>query len=183
MNIQPLPQDIEKLLRVVDAPPRLIAHLRVVHDAALTITAGIAVHWPNLSYDKQAVLAGAAMHDIGKIIYTNELTEPGDEHEIVGPDLLVQHDVPAHYARFARTHGQWKRDQAATLEDLLVALADTIWKGSRDSTLETRISKTIALLNNEEAWSVFLKLDDLISEVVETADERVLWQGQFSASV
>src|SRR6266498_5264347 len=171
MDIQPLPQDIEELLQAVNAPPRLTAHLRVVHDAALTITTGIAVYWPNLPYDKQSVLVGAAIHDIGKVIYTSELTEPGNEHEIVGPDLLGQHRVPSHYARFARTHGQWNRDQAATLEDLLVALADTIWKGSRDSTLETRISKTIALLNDEEAWSVFLKLDDLISEVVETADE------------
>jgi hypothetical protein len=182
MNIQPLPQEIEKILQAVHAPPRLVAHLRVVHDAALTITTGIAVYWPILLYDKQAVLVGAATHDIGKIIYPNELTGAGNKHEMVGPDLLVQYGVPSNYARFASTHGQWNRDQAATLEDLLVALADTIWKGSRNSELETRVSKTIALLNNEEAWSVFLKLDDLIGEVVEVADARVLWQGQFSAS-
>ena len=46
--------------------------------------------WPVLSVDHEAVLYGAATHDIGKVLHPNELDGPGNEHEKDGPALLEQ---------------------------------------------------------------------------------------------
>jgi hypothetical protein len=44
----PLPADVAALLRELAAPPRLAAHLRMVHEAALALVAGIAARFPAL---------------------------------------------------------------------------------------------------------------------------------------
>ncbi|MEO3872455.1 hypothetical protein ABGB18_26885 [Nonomuraea sp. B12E4] len=62
----PLPRRAEELLRELDAPPRLAAHLRAVHDAALDLLSWLADHHPEVAVDREAVLFGAATHDIGK---------------------------------------------------------------------------------------------------------------------
>jgi putative nucleotidyltransferase with HDIG domain len=135
-SMAPLPQDVHDLLAELEAPPRLIAHLTLVHQVALELTHVIDRTWPDIPFDRQAVLRGAAIHDIGKVIYPEELREPGKQHEEAGVALLQRHGFSAEQARFARTHGQWRDDPAVQLADLLVALADTIWKGQRDEQLE-----------------------------------------------
>ena len=138
--MRPLPATAAELLRALDAPPRLGAHLRVVHDVAWSLTDTLGRRWPALEFDTTAVLFGAATHDIGKVLHPAELTGPGTAHEAAGEDLLLRYGVPAHLARFAASHGScWTRPDK-TLDELLVSLADTVWKGSRLRRLEQRVT-------------------------------------------
>jgi putative nucleotidyltransferase with HDIG domain len=173
ITIRILPSEVVHLLEVVRASPRLIAHLTLVHDTAVRITDNIDEYWPCLAYDKQAVIFGAATHDIGKVLYPNELVESGTNHERVGASILIEHGFPEKLARFAQTHGQWEEN--TNVEDLLVALADKNWKGARHKDLEGKIVQIISATCNEEDWKVFLKFDDLLSGIADSAHERLDW--------
>ncbi len=175
--MKPLPPSVEQLLVLSDAPPRLKAHLTLVHDAAQSLTEGIRAQWPAVRFNKEAVLFGAATHDIGKVVHPEELQGPGHAHEEAGVQLLLQFGVAEDLARFARTHGQWT-EQEVDIEDLLVALADKVWKGKRDDTLEQTITDLIATRSGEEVWKVWLQMDDLLSDLASFADERVFWQAR-----
>jgi hypothetical protein len=177
MDLQPLPPEVDALLHAVYAPSQLIRHLAIVHDVALTIMDHLGV-WPKLQYDREAVRLGAATHDTGKAVHPEELIGPGARHEQIGPVLLVTHGFPPHHARFARTHGQWAEDSSLQLEDLLVALADTIWKGKRDEQLELRIARHIAAVCGEESWQIYMQLDDMLSIIARDADARLAWASQ-----
>lgn len=136
---------------------------------------GLRQQFPALNFDEKAVLFGAATHDLGKVLHPSELTGPGNLHERDGAALLEQYSVSPELARFARTHGAWNRE-ALPLEDLLVALADTIWKGQRLEALEAQVVTMIAQQTGIERWEVFDKLDGLLEEVASRGDKRLSWQ-------
>lgn len=83
-DLRALPEAAARLLTQVDAPPRLAVHLRAVHDVAWQLTAAVADQFPELRFDREAVLFGAATHDIGKTVHVAELSEPGSNHEQAG---------------------------------------------------------------------------------------------------
>jgi hypothetical protein len=178
MNPRPLPEEARSLCQNLLAPPRLIAHLRLVHDVAASLIAFLESRFPEVGIDRAAVLFGAATHDLGKVLHPNELTEPGRIHEEDGPPLLERRGVPRALARFARTHGSWEREDDLPLEDLLVALADTAWKGKRTPALEARVVTRIAEHVGVEEWRVFTVLDEHLDEVTSRGDERLAWQSR-----
>lgn len=55
LGLTALLPSVEALLFSENAPPRLVAHLTLVHDVALRLVAGVAKAWPRLSFDKEAV--------------------------------------------------------------------------------------------------------------------------------
>lgn len=171
-----LPEEAQRLLKTLNAPPRLLAHLVLVHDAVFEILNAFEYRWPDLKFDRDAVLFGAATHDAGKCLHTNELTEPGNQHEQDGPGILLQHGVSPERSRFARTHGTWQHEPNLALDDYLVALADYCWKGSRNEMLESKIAGRIAELLRIETWEAFMVLDDIVAEVASRGDERLAWQ-------
>jgi hypothetical protein len=173
IEIRKLPPEIVELLGKLGASQRLIAHLALVHDVAIRIMREVDQLWPCLKYDRQAVIIGAATHDIGKTIHADELSDSGNQHETIGPGLLIQHGIPEIYARFALTDGQW--EQSTGIENLLVALADKIWKGTRNKDLEMKIARQVSSVCAEEVWSVYIKLDDILSPIAKDADERLAW--------
>ncbi len=177
MKVHKLPPEVTVLFHRLKVPPRLVAHLTLVHDVAATLVEELQKQWPDLSYDKQAMLIGAATHDFGKIIHTAELTKPGTFHEESGPTLLIENGVPEQYARFARTHGRWDQEPV-TVEDLLVALADKIWRGQRNEKLEIAVSQRIAIATNQELWQVYAELDTILAAIAEQADQRLAWQAR-----
>jgi len=176
----PLPASVLDLLVALNAPPRLIAHLTLVHGVACAIIARFDAVWPTLAYDRDAVRFGAATHDIGKIAHPDELTGPGRKHITAGETLLRARGIPDRLARFARTHEQW--DDESPLEDALVALADHWWRGKRDERLESLICQRIADRTGAPTWQVFATLDDIAAEVTRDADQRLLWQSQHPVS-
>ena len=71
----------------------------------------------------------------GKIIHVDEMSGPGHRHELAGERLLIAQGISEKVARFCVTHAAWD-DSDRTVEDLLVALADKLWKGKREEGLE-----------------------------------------------
>jgi putative nucleotidyltransferase with HDIG domain len=175
--IRPLPQDVEALLAKLKAPKRLKMHLMIVHDVAATLADAFQQAWTTLPLDKDLVRFGAATHDIGKVLHQNELFGHGSRHEEDGSNLLMDYGYTPEQSRFARTHGSWSTESDLTLEDFLVALADTCWRGQRESDLETKIAAMISQQIGVESWEVYVALDDVLSEVTSKAEERLALQG------
>ena len=180
MPFRDLPQEAQRLLTTLNAPPRLLAHLALVHDAAAEILGAFQARWPDLKIDRDAVLFGSAIHDAGKILHPNELTGPGNKHEQDGPGLLQQPGVSPERSRFARTHGTWQTEQTLVLEDYLVALADNCWKASRNEALESTVAGRIAKSLGIETWEAFMVLDEIVSQVASRGEERLAWKRRSS---
>ncbi len=181
LALRPLPPEAAALLTQAAAPPRLIAHVRLVHHVAAQILEQLHQHGLLPSLDREAVLFGAATHDIGKATVRIELTGPGNLHEHQGRVWLERHGVEIVRARFAETHGAWQTLAAHNLEDLLVVLADTCWKGKREAQLEQHITDMLTKETQRDPWNVWLTLDTMIESIAADADTRLLWQAQFSA--
>jgi hypothetical protein len=173
VRLRPLPASAKKLLESLNAPPALVAHLTLTHDVAAAIVQRLDKKWPGLTFDREAVRLGAAIHDVGKVRCPLELTAPGDKHEGEGEKLLLSLGWPQAHARFCRTHGQWNEE--SPLEDLLVALANTIWNGERDARLEDATAVHLARQLREEPWQVYLALDDLLTDLTVDTDARLEW--------
>jgi hypothetical protein len=176
---RPLPQEAETLCARVDAPPRLVAHLILVHDVAFTLVERIAEEFPDLRVGRELILFGAAAHDLGKAIIREELIKPGSLHEARGVCLLESLGVPKEQARFAFTHGNWKDLDSLQIEDLLVALADKCWKGKRVDDLETTIVALLSKESGQEIWQCYSILDEIVQELATNADSRLAWQMSF----
>ncbi|WP_433375129.1 HD domain-containing protein [Dactylosporangium sp. CA-152071] len=170
-DLRPLPAEVAALLRRVGAPPRLAAHLRLVHDVAAQLLDWLAAHAPGLVVDRAAVLFGAATHDIGKTLHPEELAGPGSAHEAAGARMLEEF---GDLARFAANHARWDRPDA-TPEELLVTLADKVWKGKRVDDLERRVAGLLP----GEPWEAFMALDDELTRIADTADERLAFQNAY----
>ncbi|MDN3021465.1 HD domain-containing protein [Streptomyces sp. S.PB5] len=176
--LRQLPSPAADLLRELDASPRLVAHLRAVHDVAYRIVEWVAERYPALPLDREAVLFGAATHDIGKTTHVAELSGPGSAHENAGRDLLLEHGVPPYLARFAATHAGWTLPDVG-VEDLLVSLADKIWKNKRVPDLEDLVVGRLVETSGRAVWEEFLALDDLLTSVGEGAGARLAFQASY----
>lgn len=170
--MRPFPPAVVALLDRVGAPPRLRAHLVVVHEAACRLCAGIEAAFPSVLLDWAAVEFGAATHDIGKVIHPSELESTGSAHETAGEGLLLAQGVPAGLARFARTHGGPDR-APGQIEDWVVMVADAVWKGARWPEAEAGLRDALAAETGQEPWAVFLALDEVLDDIAADADARV----------
>ncbi|MGC4114479.1 MAG: HDIG domain-containing protein [Myxococcales bacterium] len=160
------------LLRALGAPPRLIRHHELVAEAASALLAELRKAF-TLDFDDGMVLVGAALHDAGKIEHPAELDEPGSEHAESGVALLMREGVEPAVARFCRTHATWP-DEEVMLEDLLVALADKLWKGKRDDELEKRVCHAIEVSTGRASWDVFEHTDDVFTAIAADGDLRLV---------
>ncbi|MEV4426407.1 HD domain-containing protein [Streptomyces sp. R-07] len=176
--LHPLPQAVADLLRTLDAPPRLAAHLRAVHDVARRLVTWAEDRYPGLAVDREAVLFGAATHDIGKVVHPTELSGPGSLHEQAGEELLTAHGFAPELARFAATHATWT-NPGATLEDLLVSTADKIWKNKRVPELEDLVVARLTEATGRPRWEEFLALDEQLEHLGAAADHRLAFQASF----
>ncbi|KPL91939.1 hypothetical protein SE18_00905 [Herpetosiphon geysericola] len=181
LKLHSLPNQASLLLDQLQASPRLIAHAIVVHDVAQQLVSALREKWQKVAIDRDQVAFGAALHDIGKIHYPEELSSPGHLHEAAGQAMLIAAGIDAQLARFCLTHAAW-RTQSLALEDLLVALADTCWKGKRQQALEEQLITHIQVHYPEQAWEILLFVDELIEALAAQSDQRLAWQAQFPTS-
>ncbi|WP_042440515.1 HD domain-containing protein [Streptacidiphilus albus] len=175
---RPLPTPVDDLLLALAAPPRLAAHLRVVHDVAHQLVMWTEQHHPELPFDREAVLFGAATHDIGKVVHAAELSGPGSAHEEAGRELLLAHGVRPELARFAGTHAAWT-DPGIQVEDLLVSTADKVWKNKRVPELENLLVARLSAASGQPAWEVFLALDEALERIGDGATHRLAFQSAY----
>jgi hypothetical protein len=124
---------------------------------------------------------GAATHDIRKASFPAEIVGPGSMHEECGADILKTFGIHDSLARFARTHASWKSPEV-TIEDLLVSLADKIWRGKRQEDLEQILLHRISVALSKPDWEVFASLDTILSGLAKGADRRLAWRSQFAAA-
>ncbi|MGW1208083.1 immunity protein TriTu family protein [Streptomyces sp. NPDC002499] len=178
LPLRPLPFEAAHVLHEVDAPPRLVAHLRAVHDVAGQLLEWIAARDLDLGINPEAVLFGAATHDIGKTLHPAELSAPGSQHEAAGRELLMTHGVDSAMARFAATHAAWTTAEVG-MEDLLVSLADKIWKNKRVPELEDLVVARLSAASGRPVWEEFLDLDSLLARIGDEADARLAYQMQY----
>ena len=176
--LRTLPDQVAQLLQDLQAPPRLAAHLRAVHDVAHQLVDWLAQQYPALRIDSAAVLFGAATHDIGKTAHVAELSGPGSAHEPAGRDILLAHGISPGLARFAGTHATWT-EPGVGLEDLLVSVADKIWKNKRVPDLEDLVVARLAEASGQTPWEAFLAFDDLLTSIGTGADQRLAFQASY----
>lgn len=174
--LRPLPTRAAELLVRLAAPPRLVAHLRAVHDVAARLVDWVEGRCPALAVDREAVLFGAATHDVGKTLHPGELSGPGSAHEEAGRDLLLAHGVEPELARFAATHASWGAPGTG-VDDLLVSLADKVWKNKRVAGLEDLVVAELSRAGGRPVWEEFMALDEFLTAVGEGADRRLAYQG------
>jgi hypothetical protein len=163
-------EDAYKFLENLNAPPHLIQHVKLVAEAAEILI--LQFQKLNLSFDPEWIRLGVAFHDTGKILYPVELTERGNQHEAAGEQLLLDRGINPKIARCCRSHGQWERIECS-FEELVVALADCLWKGKRHAELEHRTISKAAQILNQDYWDVFVKLDDQFEEIASGGDLRL----------
>lgn len=162
--------EAEDLLRGLGAPPRLLTHLRLVGEAAEAIIRCLG--GMGVPFDVRLVQLGVAVHDAGKILHPGELDGPGAQHEHDGERLLVEHGVDLRIARCCVSHARWA-EMDTSLEELLVALADKLWKGARHAELERRVVESVARKLGKDIWDVFVEVDTLFEEVAAGGTERL----------
>ncbi len=162
--------DAEALLRRLGAPARLLTHVRLVSEAAEEILAQLQIM--GLVVDGDFVRLGVLFHDAGKIRHPDELDGPGAQHEPDGERLLLEHGVDPRIARCCVSHARWP-DMECSLEELLVALADKLWKGVRYAELERRVTEGVAAKSGKAFWDVFVELDTAFEEIAAGGSGRL----------
>lgn len=164
------PRDAILWLSSRGAHPWLVRHHELVLEAAQEIFAGLAAL--AIDVDRDHVLIGAALHDAGKIEHPSEMHTPGHAHEEAGERLLLASGVPPRIARACVTHAAWSEPRAE-LEDRLIALADKLWKGKRDATLEAALLAELTARTGRPTWEVFDVLDAVCERVADAGPERL----------
>ena len=161
--------DCHALLVELGAPARLRTHATLVLEAAEELLG--AKMEQGLAIEGALVRAGALLHDIGKTLHPNELHARGSLHEAAGEKLLLGRGVDPRVARMCVTHADWRGDRS--LEELLVALADKLWKGVRVADLEARVVDAVAAARNVPRWEVFVSLDERFEAIAALGDARL----------
>jgi hypothetical protein len=159
------------LLVSLGAPASLVIHVRLVGEAAELLLAEL--ERLGVPHDADFVRAAVVLHDAGKILHPGELHGGGSEHEAAGDLLLRAHGVDPALARCCLSHAQWDR-LPCSLEELVVALADTLWKGQRNSTLEKRVIDAICGRLDQSFWNLFVELDDCFESIAADGAARLL---------
>ena len=167
------PRTVEEALQLLEtlgAGPWLVRHHALVVEAGRGLLE--ALPQACLAHvDRDAVLLGCALHDAGKLLHPAEQHAPGHAHEQAGRALLEARGVPAAISRFCVTHAVWSGSSAP--EDLLVALADKLWKGRREEALEELLVRKLAAASGLSFWEAWPELAAAFEQVAEGADDRL----------
>jgi HD superfamily phosphodiesterase len=159
------------LLLDIGAPQRLVAHVDLVGEAAELLLGEL--QRLGVPLDADFVRVAVVLHDSGKILHPEELDAGGDKHEHAGEALLLAQGVEPALARCCISHAQWAR-MPCSLEELMVALADALWKGKRDAALERRVVETISERLGLGFWDLFIDLDNSFESIAAGGTARLL---------
>lgn len=159
-----------ELLISLEAPEHLITHVALVGEAAELLIEKCSEL--GLELDFEFIRIGVVVHDVGKIVHTHEMTGPGSEHEPEGMKILISHGLPEKIARCCMSHARWN-EMNCSLEELLIALSDKLWKGKRVEALELEVIERIAALLVLDRWDLFQELDSHFELIAAEGDKRL----------
>ena len=163
-------QDAYELLNKLEAPDHLKLHVRLVGEAADLLIQKC--NELEVLIDENLIKIGVAIHDIGKIIHVNEMSGAGSEHEPTGERMLLDKGVDPKIARCCLSHAQWNKMECS-LEELLIALSDKLWKGKRVQELELEVIDRISNSLAKDRWAVFEELDTQFEYIASGGHERL----------
>jgi HD domain len=163
-------QDSYKFLQNLGASPHLMQHVKLVGEAAELLI--LQFQQLDISFDSDWIRLGVVFHDVGKILHPSELIKKGNEHETAGEILLLSHGVDPKIARCCRSHGQWQQIEC-DFEELVVALADNLWKGKRNTELENKVITKVANMCHQDYWNIFIGLDSGFEKIAAQGDLRL----------
>ena len=163
-------KDAIEVLKDIGANEKLLRHVKLVGEAGEEIIKKLVEK--KIKFDKNYVRVGIILHDAGKVLHLNELREKGNKHEEAGEKLLLEKGVEAKIARCCRSHAQWN-EMECSLEELLVAVADNLWKGSRKETLESLVINRLASLMNSNYWDLFIEFDSFFEFIASSGFDRL----------
>jgi hypothetical protein len=172
------PQETVHLLRQVAAPPRLVAHLILVHDVATTLVERITAAFPEVAFNSEAVLFGASIHDFGKVIERSELVGANN----VAPNYFVRWGCLTSGEGLLIRTAIGTKCQTSTLKTCSFALADKCWKGRRLDKLESKIVALLSAASSKPEWACYAELDEILEGLAKDADTRLAWQQAFETS-
>lgn len=99
-------------------------------------------------------------------------TRHAKTHDPAGEALLLQHGVSPDVARVCVSHARWQ-SMSVSFEEVLIALADKLWKGVRHRALEERVIDAAAERMGTERWDVFVRLDSAFEHIASLGGERL----------
>lgn len=158
------------LLQSLGAPRHLLQHVDLVGEAADQIL--LALQANKISVNEQFVLVGVALHDVGKIKHPSEMTAPGSNHEPAGEQMLLAAGASPEIARVSLSHARWSQ-MPVSLEELLVALSDKLWKGVRVPELESMVVDECAKRSHQDYWQLFVSLDSSFEQIADLGPDRL----------
>ncbi len=158
------------LLKKRGAEDRLLTHIKLVGEAAEILLA--ILKKLGLNINENLVRIGVVVHDAGKVVHPGELNQPGDQHEQAGFEFLLKNNVQPDIARFCLTHARW-RETECSFEELLVALADNLWKGKREEELELMVVDQTAKKIGRDRWDIFTEMDSCFESIAADGPNRL----------
>lgn len=163
--------DAYNFLKKLGASDRLLLHVKLVGETAeLIIARFLELKFP---FDPDFVRVGVILHDAGKILHPEELSEKGNKHETAGEKFLLMNGVDSEIARCCQTHGKWQT-MDCSFEEYLIALSDKLWKGKRVEQLETIIVDLIADKLGLNRWQLLVELDIFFEQIAADGDSKLL---------
>ena len=163
-------EDAYDFLRSISAPQHLITHVTLVGEAAELLIAKF--NELDLELDYGFIRTGVAIHDVGKVIHQNEMSEGGGLHEPEGEKMLIANGWPPKLARVCISHARWN-EMDCSLEELIIALSDKLWKGKRVEELEIMVIDQIASVLNTGRWDIFADLDQCFEDIASSGHTRL----------
>lgn len=163
--------EARSLLVRLGASRRLLIHVGLVGEAADLLLAEL--QRLGIRHDAEFVRIAVVLHDAGKILHPLELDDGGDKHESAGEALLLAQGVDPAIARCCVSHAQWAQMQCS-LEELLVALADALWKGKRNAALEKSVTELAGKSLGYDVWDLFIELDNCFETIATDGTTRLL---------
>ena len=174
-----LAEDAQDLLVRLNAPIALLRHNRLVMEAAHELISRtlrlMNESCPQTScvIDCDLVEALVHYHDAGKITVPEELTQPGRRHEAAGWEILTQNGVSGRLAHICYSHSMWWWRGHDHVEELFVALADTLWKGKRNPTLEECFVSEMIARPATTRMDLWKKFDEAFEAIADGGDDRL----------
>ena len=156
--------------RSADFPKRLLEHHRIVSEVASSLA--LSLNSIGLEIDTARAELMASVHDIGKSIATDELSGSGSSHEELGVGIAEDFGLPASISKICRTHSS-TTTEGLDIEEIVVRLADKLWKGKRDSRFEQQAVTRFAENLGKDVWEVFMEADKIFEAVADSGHQRL----------
>ena len=156
--------------RDLDFPVRLIEHHRIVSEVTHALSE--ALNSIGLAIDSERAELMASIHDVGKSIVTDELSGVGSVHEELGVGVAESFGLPSSVSKICRSHNSQTTD-GMDMEEIIVRLADKLWKGKRDFEFEQQAVSHFADYLGKDSWEVFMEADKIFEEVADSGHQRL----------